>query len=123
MERQHKSIICIFLIFILAAMVIEPAAAVTVSFVDDAYLKANDYTITDQAGTTIANWSGSSTVTLPEGRSYSVRYNPNGLFDLSKKSPGDFSSIGITMDFFKQYLAGLIVIGAIICMVVYWRPQ
>jgi hypothetical protein len=117
---ENRKLLYIFVILFLIITAIAPAAAVTLSFVDEAYLKANDYTITDQAGTTVVNFTGPSTVTLPAGKSYSVNFHPMGLFDFSETS-GDFSSWGIILDFFRQNLAGLIVLVGIIGIIVTWR--
>jgi uncharacterized integral membrane protein len=121
MERQNNRFICIFLILILAVMVIEPTTAVTVSFVDEAYLKANDYNITDQSGTPVSNWTGSHTLTFNPGRSYLVNYKPNGLFDLSKEQSTDYTSIGTILIFLKQNLTGLIIIFMAVIGILLWR--
>ena len=123
MERQNNQIVCIFLILILAAMVIEPTAAVTVSFIDDAYLKANDYNITDQSGIPVANWTGSQTLSFNPGRSYLVNYKPNGLFDISKEQPYDYTSLGTTLFFLKQNIAGLLIIFMGIMILLLWRNK
>jgi hypothetical protein len=123
MEKHKAQLLTIFLIVFLLTITIAPAGAVTLSFVDGAYLKANDYTITDQSGTTIANFTGSSTITLISGKSYSVDFKPNGLFDFSKDRPGEFTSLGLTFDFFHQYLAGLIVLAGMIGLIVTYKGR
>ncbi len=125
MERTKKFNVCIFaliLVLVIHSGMIS-ASAVTVTFVDDAYMKANDYNITDQSGIPVANWTGSHTLTLNPGRSYLVKYNPNGLFDLSKESPNDYTSLETILEFLKQHLAGLIVVFMGILGILLWRNQ
>ena len=88
MEKTKARILSIFLIVFLLTVTIAPAAAVTLSFVDGAYFNANEYTITDQSGIVVSNFTGSSTTTLTPGKSYSINFKPNGLFDLSTEAWG-----------------------------------
>lgn len=119
MERS-KLIVCIFLILVLLG-IISPVSAVTLSFVDNAYMKGNDYLITDNTGTTVANFTGSSSAVLNEGKSYSVLFSPKGLFDLSKEQPTDFGSLTTVVLFVKQYFAGLVIIFGTLAVVILSR--
>lgn len=123
LETNKARLLSLFLIVFLLTITIAPAGAVTLSFVDGAYLKANDYTITDQSGTTITNFTGSSTVTLTAGKSYSVDFKPNGLFDFSAEAPGEFTSLETTFDFFHQNLAGLIVLAGMLGLIVTYKGR
>lgn len=120
MERT-KTIVCIFLILILVQLIIFPVSAVTLTFLDNAYLQGNDYTIKDNTGSLITNFTGSSSAVLNEGKSYSVLFSPKGLFDLSKEGPNNYSSLGILGAFLQKNVAGLIVIGLVLGIVVMRR--
>jgi maltodextrin utilization protein YvdJ len=114
MER-NKTIVSIFLVLlILVVTVITPISAVTLSFVDKAYMQGNDYVITDNTGSTVANFTGSSSAILNQGKSYSVLFKPNGLFSLAKEGPSDYSSLGKLGTFLLHNASGLIIIGLIL---------
>jgi hypothetical protein len=121
MERKRKFIVCIFVILLLGSLVLVPVSAVTVEFVDKAYMKNNDYQVTDNTGAAVTSFNGSATVTLTPGKSYSVLFSPTGLFDFSKEQGGSFTSLGTTLGFFGDNLAGLIVLSGLIAFAVMYR--
>jgi len=116
-----KTIVSIFLILILIQLVICPVSAVTISFLDNAYMQGNDYVITDNTGSTVANFTGSSSVVLNQGKSYSVQFSPKGLFDISKERPTDFGSLSLLVTFVKTYFAGLIIVFGTLSVVILSR--
>lgn len=120
MERQTKLTVCIFLIIFLIAA-IAPASAASFSFVDSSYLGQNDYTITDNYGTTVANFTGDSTVTLNGGRSYTVNYHPRGLFDFSEQQPGNLTYPVSVIDFLSENLPGIICLAGCLFIAAKWR--
>lgn len=120
MERQTKLIVCIFIILLLL-LVILPASAVTLEFVDKAYMKNNDYQVTDNTGATVTSFNGSATVTLVPGKSYSLLFSPTGLFDFSDEKVGSFTSLDTTIGFFKNNIAGLIALGGLIGFAILYR--
>ncbi len=120
MERQENRIASIFLIFLLMSVIV-PASAVSVSFVDSSYLEQNDYLITDNYETTVANFTGDSTVTLNGGRSYNIDFRPRGLFDLTEQQPEGLTVFDRVFPFLSQNLAALIVLFAVLFVAAKWR--
>lgn len=113
--ENKKSIVSVFIIIVLVQLV-SPVSAVTVTVLDNAYLQGNGYTIIDNTGVTAANFTGSSTVSLNAGKSYTINIKPHGLFDIANESPTDYSGLSVFGGFLKQYIAGLIVIFMLLLM-------
>ena len=120
MERTNQIIVCIFIILLLLLLIL-PASAVTIEFVDTAYMKNNDYQITDNTGAAVTSFNGSATVTLVPGKSYSLLFKPTGLFDFSDEKAGSFTSLGTTIGFFGKNIAGLIALGGLIGFAILYR--
>ena len=121
MER-NKTIVSIFLVLVLVELIVAcPVSAVTVSFLDNAYMNGNDYVITDNTGVTVANFSGSSSAVLDQGKSYSVVFSPRGLFDITKEQPTDFGSLSLLVNFVKTYFAGLVILFGTLSVVILSR--
>ena len=120
MERKNELTLRIFLVILLLT-VITPVSAASFSFIDGAYLDQNDYTITDNYGTTVTNFTGDATVTLNGGKSYSINFQPRGLFDFSEQQPGNLTYPGSVIGFFKTNIAGVVCLLGILFVAAKWR--
>lgn len=120
LEGKHKILI---LAFGLLLLIISTVSAATISIVDDSYLGQNQFTITDQNGIELTNFTGPGPeVTLPQGKSYSLGYEPRGLFDLADETASTWPSMAKTLAFADKNIAGILaVLGVVVCVGIYAR--
>jgi hypothetical protein len=124
MEKKESVILTILLLFlILISLIAAPVSALTLSFVDSAYLKNNNYVVTDQNGDPITNFNGSHNLVLTPGKSYTVSYQPIGVLDLKKSPPGDWSFLSTALTSMQGHLTELIVFAFFCLLVFLWRPK
>lgn len=115
MDKKTKTALCVFAILFLIGNV----SALTMDIVDKSYLQKNEFIVTDHNGDQVANFTGQNTITLSQGKSYFIDYQPAGVFDFGSDIPEDpffLKSIGA---FFLQdkMLAGLIALCGLVMMI------
>jgi len=118
MDKTTRITLCIFIISLLVGSV----SALTLDIVDKSYLQKNEFTITDQNGERVANFTGDKTITLPQGKAYFIDYQPVGLFDFGTEVKGDPFYLNLILGFFLQpkVLAGLIALCGLVIILWKW---
>jgi len=120
MDRKAALILLgIFSISLLVAGV----SALTLDFVDHSYLKKNEFNITDQDGNVISVFTGSGSVTVPQGKSYFIEYKPVGMFSFGDDLPADPFYLGALFGYFsnKDILAGLVALIGLVILAGAWH--
>lgn len=121
MDTTTRSALCLFTILFI---IVSNVSALTLDIVDKSYLLKNEYTISDQNGAQVTAFTGDNTVTVSQGKSYFIDYQPMGIFDFGKDISGDPFYLKTLTDFLNQknMLSGIIALCGVVLLIGMWKP-